>query len=146
MIWVSLMAFLLDTNVVSELRKAARCSRSVRHWYENSLAEEMFMSVVVFGELRSGIEKLRPSDPATAHSLELWVRGLKLAFADRILPVTLEICEQWGRLSAAQNLALADGLLAATAQCHELTIVTRNERDFQGVGVDYFNPFRDEGH
>jgi len=135
------MAFLLDTNVVSELRKAARCSRSVLRWYGNSLGEEMFISVVVFGELRCGIERLRPRDPATAHSLEQWMRGLKMTFADRILPVTLEICDQWGHLSAAQNLTVADGLLAATAKCHELTIVTRNERDFQRVGVDYINPF-----
>jgi hypothetical protein len=97
--------------------------------------------VVVFGELRSGIERLRPSDPATAHSLEQWMRGLKSSFADRILPVTLEICDQWGYFSAEQNMAPADGLLAATAKCHDLTIVTRNEKHFQRVGVDYFNPF-----
>jgi len=103
----------------------------------------MFISVVVFGELRCGIERLRPSDPATAHSLEQWMRDLKMTFAHRILPVTLEICDQWGHLSAAQNLAVADGLLAATAICHELTVITRNERDFQRIGVDYFNPFED---
>ena len=141
MIWASLMAFLLDTNVVSELRKADRCSRSVLRWYEKAPGEDLFLSVIVFGELRRGIESLRPRDPATALSLEQWMRSLKTAFADRILPVTLEICDQWGHLSAAQNLAAADGLLAATAKCHELTIVTRNERDFQRVGVDYFNPF-----
>jgi toxin FitB len=137
----SLMAFLLDTNVVSELRKTSRCSRSVRRWFDDSIAEEMFISVVVFGELRCGIERLRPRDPATAHSLEQWMQGLKMIFSDRILPVTWEICNQWGYFSAAQNLGPADGLLAATASCHELTIVTRNERDFQRVGVDYFNPF-----
>ena len=103
----------------------------------------MFISVVVFGELRSGIERLRPRDPATAHSLEQWMRGLKMSFSHRILPVTLEICDQWGHLLATQNLAAADGLLAATAQCHDLTIVTRNERDFQRCGVDYINPFED---
>ncbi len=106
----------------------------------------MFISVVVFGELRCGIERLRPRDPTTAHSLAHWMRGLKMTFGHRILPVTLEICDQWGHLSAAQNLAVADGLLAATAKCHELTVVTRNERDFQRAGVDYFNPFRDENH
>jgi len=135
------MAFLLDTNVISELRKAERCSRSVRRWHDLSQGEEKFLSVVVFGELRSGIERLRPSDPATAHSLEQWMRGLKSSFADRILPVTLEICDQWGYFSAEQNMAPADGLLAATAKCHDLTIVTRNEKHFQRVGVDYFNPF-----
>lgn len=137
------MAFLLDTNVVSELRKAARCSRSVLRWFDHSLEEEMFISVVVFGELRCGMERLRPRDPAAARSLEQWMRGVRTAFADRILPVTLEICDQWGYLSAERNLAVADGLLAATALCHELTVVTRNERDFQRAGVDYINPFRD---
>ena len=135
------MAFLLDTNVVSELRKASRCSRSVLRWYENAPGEDLFVSVIVFGELRRGIESLRPRDPATAHALEQWMRGLKTTYAERILPVTLDICDQWGYFSAAQNLAPADGLLAATAKCHELTIVTRNERDFQRVGVDYINPF-----
>ena len=69
------------------------------------------------------------------------MRGLKLAYAERILPVTLTISDQWGYFSAAQNLSPADGLLAATAKCHDLTIVTRNEIDFQRVGVDYINPF-----
>ncbi len=101
----------------------------------------MFISVVVFGELRCGIEKLRPHDPSAAHSLEQWLGGLVITFAERILPVTLEICDQWGYLSAGQNLAAADGLLAATAQCHELTLVTRNEKHFQRVGVDFINPF-----
>jgi toxin FitB len=101
----------------------------------------MFISVVVFGELRRGIENIRPRDPATAHGLEQWMRGLKMTYAERILPVTLDICDQWGYFSAARNLAPADGLLAATAKWHDLTIVTRNGVDFQRVGVDYFNPF-----
>ena len=98
---------------------------------------------MVFGELRCGIERLRPRDPATALSLEQWLRNLKVTFAERILPVTLEISDQWGHLLAAQNLAATDGLLAATAQCHELTVVTRNEKDFQRVGVDFINPFEE---
>jgi predicted nucleic acid-binding protein len=137
------MAFLLDTNVVSELKKSARCSRNVWNWYDNTPGEDLFISVIVFGELRRGIEGLRFRDPGSAHALEQWTRGLKATYADRILPVTLDICDQWGRFSAATNLAPADGLLAATAKCHDLTVATRNERDFQRVGVDYFNPFTD---
>jgi toxin FitB len=135
------MAFLLDTNVVSELKKSVRCSRAVWNWYEATPEEDLFLSVIVFGELRRGIESLRPRDPGAAHALEQWMRGLKAIYADRIFPVTLDICDQWGRFSVEQNLAPADGLLAATAKCHDLTVATRNERDFQRVGVDYFNPF-----
>jgi predicted nucleic acid-binding protein len=136
------MAFLLDTNVVSELRKASRCSRSVLRWYQDTPAEEMYTSVVVFGELRGGVEKLRLHDPEAAHLLEQWMHGLRFTFEDRILRVTLEICDQWGYFAGEHNLAVADGLLAATARCNNLTVATRNERHFQRVGVDYFNPFR----
>jgi toxin FitB len=135
------MGFLLDTNIVSEVRKGSHCSRNVRRWYDDAQREDLFLSVIVFGELRRGIENLRPRDAARAHALERWMRGLKFTYGDRILPVTLEICDQWGHFSAQQNLAPADGLLAATAKCHDLTVITRNERDFQRVGVDYFNPF-----
>jgi predicted nucleic acid-binding protein len=138
------MAFLLDTNVISELKKSARCSRAVFKWYENTPGDDLFISVIVFGELRKGIEKLRPRDPATAHSLEQWVSGLRAFYAERILPVSLEICDQWGYFLAAQNVPPADGLLAATAKCYDLTIVTRNEAHFQRMGVDYFNPFKGE--
>ncbi len=69
------------------------------------------------------------------------MNGLIVSFGERVLPVTLEICEQWGRISAGVNLPPADVLLAATAQCYNLTVATRNERDFQRCGVDYVNPF-----
>lgn len=135
------MAFLLDTNILSELRKSSRCSRSVRSWYEAVPFEDIFLSVLVFGEIRRGIENIRRRDAAAAGALERWSRGLHLAHAERILPVTLEICERWGRLSVLHPIPAADGLLAATAQHYGLTVATRNTRDFQRCGVDYVNPF-----
>jgi predicted nucleic acid-binding protein len=135
------MGFLLDTNIVSELRKQSRCSRSVREWYEAVHFEDIFLSVLVFGELRRGVENIRRRDAATAGVLERWSRGLRLAHVERILPVTLEICDLWGRLSILQPMPITDGLLAATAQHYGLTVATRNTRDFQRCGVDYINPF-----
>jgi len=93
------------------------------------------------GELRRGIEKLRRRDPAGAQSLDTWFAGIKAAFADNVLPVTAEICHHWGRNSFLWPLQTADGLIAATAQLNDLTVVTRNERDFQRSGVDFINPF-----
>lgn len=135
------MAFLLDTNILSELRKSSRCSRSVRSWYETVPFEDIFLSVLVFGEIRRGIENIRRRDTTAAGALERWSRGLHSAHAERILPVTLEICELWGRLSVLHPIPSADGLLAATARYYDLTVATRNTRDFQRVGVDYLNPF-----
>jgi len=142
LIWaINFMAFLLDTNIVSELRKASRCSPSVRRWYEDVPFEEIFLSVLVFGEIRRGIENIRRRDAAAAGMLERWSRGLRSAHAERVLPVTLEICELWGRLSVLHPIPDVDGLLAATAQHYDLTVATRNTRDFQRCGVDFINPF-----
>jgi toxin FitB len=135
------MAYLLDTNVVSELRKGMRANRGVQAWRRSVAHEETFVSVLVFGELRRGVEKLRKRDEQTARVLERWMHDLQATFAERILPVSLEICDLWGGLSVLQPLPFADGLLAATAMSHDLTFITRNTADFQRTGVDYFNPF-----
>ena len=135
------MAFLLDTNVVSELRKGTRCSPAVRAWYDAIPSDELFLSVLVFGELRRGVEKVRKRDPVSARRLEVWVNSLKQTYAERIFPVTLEISDLWGSLSLEQPLPFLDGFLAATALHHGLTVVTRNTRDFQRCGVDCINPF-----
>jgi predicted nucleic acid-binding protein len=137
------MAFLLDTNVISELRKGTRCHPRVLAWRQAAVDEETFLSVLVFGELRRGIERLRRKDISSAQILERWLRGLRLTYAERILPVTFEICDRWGRLSTLQPMPATDGLLAATALHYDLTLVTRNTADFQRSGVDYLNPFED---
>lgn len=133
------MAF--DTNVVSELRKEGRCHPHVKTWRQAVAHEEIFLSVLIFGELRRGIDRLRVRDISTVRVLERWLHDLKLTYAERILPVNMEICDQWGRLSIHQPMPAANGLLAATALYYELTVVTRNVKDFQRCGVDYVNPF-----
>jgi toxin FitB len=136
------VAYLLDTNLVSELRKGIRCNRGVQQWRLNVAHEETFLSVIVMGELRQGIEKLRTRDSAGAHHLDGWFSGIKAAFAGQILPVTSEICHIWGVNPLLWPLQTADALIAATAIQHTLTVVTNNERDFQRSGVDFVNPFK----
>lgn len=133
--------FLLDTNIVSELRKKDRCDDGVRKWFSGVDADELFLSVLVIGELRSGVERIRRRDSGAARMLDRWLRGLEGSYEDRILPVTLEVCERWGRLSVDQPLAPIDGLLAATALSHHLTLVTRNVADVARSGVETLNPF-----
>jgi predicted nucleic acid-binding protein len=135
------MSFLLDTNVVSELRKESKCSRSVWEWYAGLSEDETFISVLTLGELRRGIELRRLKDAAASQTLERWFQDLKNRHENRIFPITTAICDLWGRLSLRQQLPEIDGLLAATAMHHGLTLVTRNTADIRRSGVDYFNPF-----
>jgi predicted nucleic acid-binding protein len=134
--------YLLDTNVVSELRKASRANPGVLAWRRYVAQEEIFTSVIVMGELKQGIEKLRKRDQAGARSLDVWFNGIKAAFSGGVLPVTAEICHIWGSDPRLWSLQTTDALIAATAQSEGLTVVTRNERDFQRSGVDFINPFR----
>ena len=135
------MAYLLDTNVVSELRKGQRSNRGVRRWFSTVDPAELFLSVLVVGELRRGVERIRRRDLAAARALDRWLQGLGRMYEDRILPVTLEICEQWGRLTVERPIAPIDGLIAATALRHQLTLVTRNVSDVARSGVATLNPF-----
>jgi len=136
------MSFVLDTNVISEVRKGSnRCDGRVWRWFSETPPEEIFLSVIVLGEIRKGAELIRARDPAKTASLERWLRDLKLAYDQRILPITDDVCDLWGRLTARAKVPMTDGLIAATAQHYNMTVVTRNEADFQRVSVDYFNPF-----
>src|SRR5687768_11259274 len=114
--------FLLDTNVLSELRKQSRCDPGVRDWIENTDVEELLLSVMVLGEIRRGIERIRIRDRNQARALEKWLQSLSTEFADRILPVDERVAEQWGQLGLRQPVPLLDALLAATALVHDLTV------------------------
>lgn len=135
-------AYLLDTNVVSEMRKNERANPNVRAWFESVAENELFMSVLVLGEIRRGIEQARPSDPDKARALERWLNGLDRNYAERLLPVSSVIADRWGRLNAIRPISTVDGLLAATALVHDLILVTRNEDDVADTGVEVLNPFK----
>ncbi|HEX7670245.1 MAG TPA: type II toxin-antitoxin system VapC family toxin [Polyangiaceae bacterium] len=135
------MKFLLDTNVVSEMRKGKRMQASVAKWLASLDGEELFLSVLVVGELRQGIEQLRLRDPASATRLDRWLRALTDEYADRILPVDLAVAEKWGELNVPKTLPAVDGMLAATVIVHDMTLVTRNVRDMARSGAKLVNPF-----
>ena len=135
------MSFLLDTNVVSELRKRERMDPRVRAWFDEAAAEDLHLSVLVVGELRRGIERLRQKDTTQAAALERWPQRITRDHADRILSVDRRVAEEWGRLSAQRSGSPVDLLMAATARVHELVLVTRNIRDVAWTGVQCVNPF-----
>jgi predicted nucleic acid-binding protein len=137
------MPFVLDTNIISELRKARGIrNANVRRWYDATPTEEIHLSVIVLGEIRRGVEMRRKRDPATARIFERWMHEIRVTHGDRLLDVTEEISDLWGRLAATVEISVIDGLIAATAAHHDLTVATRNEADFQRCGVDYINPFK----
>lgn len=132
--------FLIDTNVISELAKP-RSDAHVRRWASLEL-EDAFMSTVSVGEIIKGIDRLALGKRRTA--LEYWLRELSSgAFRARMLAVDEIIAAEWGRMSneVRRTLSCADSLLAATARVHNLTVATRNERDFHDLGVRVVNPW-----
>ncbi len=135
------MSFVLDTNVVSEARKGSRADTGVMRWLSLVVAEDLYLSVLVIGEIRQGIEGLRRRDPIQADHLEVWLSGLRRRYADRILPIDLEIAEEWGRMNAPDPISSRDGLMAATAKVRGMTFVTRNTADVARTGVRLLNPF-----
>lgn len=133
--------YLLDDNVISEVRKGDRCDPKVAAWYESVPLDDLFLSVLVTGEIRKGIESIRGRDPRRAMILEVWLGEVTQAFGGRILPVNAEIADVWGRMSADRPRPAIDTLLAATAKARGLTLVTRNVADVEGLDVPTLNPF-----
>lgn len=135
------MTWLVDTNIISEVRKGPRCHLGVAAWWEAVEDRDLFLSVLTLGEIRRGIEAIRHRDPAKAATLERWLRDVSEAFGARIIGVDLAVAEAWGRMSVARSVPVIDALLAATAQVHDLVLVTRNTADVSGLGVRTLNPF-----
>jgi predicted nucleic acid-binding protein len=126
--------------VISELRGKSPDPK-VTTWIQAHADGLLFMSVVTVGEIRTGIEQRRPTDPVQAQALEKWLRITMETFKPRLLDITESIAEQWGRWSPDQPIADNDGWIAATGLIHDLTVVTRNVPDFKRTGVKLLNPF-----
>jgi len=135
------VSWLVDTNVISELRKGPKTNRSVAAWWDGVADEEIYLSVLTIGEFRRGIESVRRRDAAGASSLDRWLSRLVRDQEDRILGIDVAIADLWGRLNVPDPLPVIDGLLAATAIVHGLTLVTRNVADVERTGVALLNPW-----
>jgi predicted nucleic acid-binding protein len=133
------VSFLLDTNVVSEIRRGR--DPNVREWVGAVEDVDLRLSVMTLGEIRKGIELLRGRDPTQAEVFANWLGELHTRFADRIVPIDAGIAEEWGRLNATATRNTVDSLIAASARIHGLTVATRNTGDFEGCGVPLVNPW-----
>ena len=136
------MRFLLDTNVVAELRKGSRADARVSSWFASLDADSILLSVLTVGEIRRGIESVRRRDRRATGALERWLRGLVAEHGDRIVAIDLAVAEEWGRLNVPDPLPVIDGLLAATARVHGLTLATRNVKDVVRTGAQLVDPFK----
>lgn len=136
------MRFLIDTNIISEVRKGDRCDAAVAAWWAGVAEDDLWLSALVVGEIRKGVELARRRDPQKAKVLEAWLSDVLSGFGDRILPVDASVAEEWGRMNAIRPVPVIDALLAATAKANDLTLVTRNEADVAGLGALVLNPFQ----
>ncbi len=135
------MNYLIDTNILSELRKGSRRAASVHKWCEGVDSDALFVSVLLLGEVRKGAELKKKKDAPQAKALTQWLSTLQKQFSQRTLPVTLEVALEWGRMNAKRPLPTIDSLMAATAKVHGMTLVTRNTKDLRGCGAKLLNPF-----
>lgn len=131
--------YLLDTNVLSAARKADKC---VRAWLEAERTVPMYISVIAIGEIERGIETIGRRNNAQAYVLRQWLQRIVIEYSGRILPIDLEIGRAWGRITAGPAAPFADALIAATAKVHDLSVVTRNVRDYERfVPLGIVNPW-----
>ncbi len=135
------MGYLIDTNVLSELRKQHKANPGVQAWYADVNGEQLYLSVLTLGEIRQGIEQIKRRDIPAAQNLEHWLLQVETNFSAFILPVSQPIADRWAYLNVPDKLPVIDGLLAATALVHDLTLVTRNIADVQRSGAKLLNPF-----
>lgn len=136
------MSYLIDTNIISEVRKGDGCDPRVSAWYASIADGDLFLSTLVLGEIRKGVELARSSDPDKAAALERWLRQVEAAFDGRVVAIDNKVSDRWGRMCAIRPIPVIDGLLAATAMVHGLTLVTPNDHDVAGLGAAVLNPFR----
>jgi predicted nucleic acid-binding protein len=133
--------YLVDTNVISEVRRQQRAHPNVRRWFAMVDTRTIYLSVLVLGEIRAGAERVRERDPAKATELDGWLKQVMEKHKRRILGVDYEVARLWGWMKGRFEVPVIDGLLAATAQVHDLILVTRNVKDVERTGVNYLDPF-----
>ena len=141
---LKLTMYLIDTNVISEARKKAKANIGVRRFFKQSVEDglRVFISVVTVGELRRGVESIRHrGDTRQANQLEKWLEELLADFQDHILDINQDIAQLWGQLRVPHPENALDKQIAATALIYELTVVTRNHKDFVKTGVPVLNPW-----
>ena len=132
--------YLIDTVVLSELRKPQRDAR-LAAWIERQRTTDLFVSVVTIGEIERGIARQRTTEPDFAVALAVWLDRVLALYGERILSFDLQVARRWGQLSAALGNDSADLMISATALERGLTVVTRNVSDFEPTGVATLNPF-----
>ncbi len=135
------MNVLVDTNVVSELKRGRHADPRVVAWFSKMPIECVFTSVIVLGEIRRGIELVARRDKSQAEMLERWYASIRERLANRILAVDEPVMMIWSKISVPHLLPAYDGLIAATALAHSMTVVTRNALDYQRAGVDVLDPW-----
>lgn len=136
--------YLIDTNVISEARKDKAANRGVQAFFKDAATRStgLYLSVITVGELRRGVELIRHrGDLPQSEKLEAWLAKLLATYASLILPLDQDIAQLWGRLRVPHHENAIDKQIAATALIHDLTLVTRNTRDFADTGVRLLDPF-----
>jgi len=137
------MNVLVDTNVISELKRGRQAAPSVLAWFGSLLPENIFTSVIVLGEIRRGIELVAKRDKLRAEALEQWYSSMRARLGGRVLAVDEPVMSIWARISVPDMLPVYDGLIAATALCHGLIVATRNTQDYRRSGVEVVDPWQD---
>jgi len=133
--------FLIDTNVISESRKKLKANSGVKSFFKQA-NQTLFISVITIGELRRGVELIRHrGDTRQANLLAKWLNTLTSNYSSNILAIDEDIAQLWGHLRVPHPENALDKLITATALIHDLTVVTRNEKDFFKTGVKVINPF-----
>ena len=137
------MNVLVDTNVISELKRGRKAEPRVARWFSEFPPESVFTSVIVLGEIRRGIELVSRRDRTQAEALERWYSSMRRRLGERVLPVDEPVMATWARISVPDMLPAYDGLIAATALVHDLTVVTRDVADYRRAGVEVIDPWAD---
>jgi toxin FitB len=134
--------FLLDTNVISELRKQRRADARVASWFQTHDCELMFISVIVVAEIETGVRMIERRDKRQGRLLRVWAEAVYAEFCDRLIPVDGSIARLFAGLQVPDRRPERDAWIAATALSSSLVVVTRNDADFRAMGVKLVNPWK----